>query len=852
MSPHNRNPNEMEIINPRPQAQDGMMPIDNPRPAVQQNNDFYNPFQAFQQAAASRNDVSSSDEQGGEPKDGIKSHLNDLFNLQNQNSNCFSLSEPPKSFKAELHMYQKQALTWMKYREGCLENQRLYDKLNEEIRLLNDLFEEIVLIDGSKIYFNPFNGEITLNFPLTKPTKGGILADEMGLGKTVMTIALIHAHTRGSMLQGMKKDKKKKKKRGSESEEEDEEEEENWSDYDENDVDSIANKKGPKKNKRVKKSKSMGSLKMDVSSKKAGTLIVVPVTVLTQWEIEIYTHSHEGTVKVLQYYGAARASKKEKIEDYDVVMTTYGVLSSDLDRKEKEKGKKNANSKTLFDYEWFRVILDEAHNVKEKSTKTAKAACALDSQYRWCLSGTPIQNKIDDIFSIIKFLRVDTWCEYFLWNTYINKHVSNDESFELLRNILRPILLRRTKKSTYSDGTCILSLPPKEINTHSIKLTNEEKQIYDYLFHRGKNQFDQIVNGGTLQYEYAHVFELLMRLRQVCNHPGLVFSSADLKTADNLESAILKFLDKRSTSSLLNNKSNKALVSAPATGANKALQNKASSSTQASTQSNGVSTFVQETIESLKNNQLAPCCVCLEEIVDPVVTDCCHVFCKGCISHVIEKLKSCPICRKTLTMADIISVVIEDREDYADILNIKSDNFKKSSKLNALFEHIHEIRQKKEKCVVFSQFIGMLNLIQRCLEEEKIPFRRIDGSCSMKQRADYIEQFNEDDEISVFMISLKAGAVGLNLTVANHVILVDPWWNPAIEDQAIERVHRIGQKKKVSVTRLICAETIEARILELHAAKKGLVNMTLQFNPEQQKKQNMENMIHLMKKFDGQ
>lgn len=102
------------------------------------------------------------------------------------------------------------------------------------------------------------------------------------------------------------------------------------------------------------------------------------------------------------------------------------------------------------------------------------------------------------------------------------------------------------------------------------------------------------------------------------------------------------------------------------------------------------------------------------------------------------------------------------------------------------------------------------------------------------------------------MISLKAGAVGLNLTVANHVILVDPWWNPAIEDQAIERVHRIGQKKQVYVTRLISDKTIEARILELHSVKKGLVNMTLQFNPEQQKKQNMENMIHLMKRFDDQ
>lgn len=100
------------------------------------------------------------------------------------------------------------------------------------------------------------------------------------------------------------------------------------------------------------------------------------------------------------------------------------------------------------------------------------------------------------------------------------------------------------------------------------------------------------------------------------------------------------------------------------------------------------------------------------------------------------------------------------------------------------------------------------------------------------------------------MVSLKAGAIGLNLTVANHCVLVDPWWNPAVEDQAIERVHRIGQKNSVTVVRLICEKTIEERILDLHAKKKGLVNMTLHFNPEEQKKQNMENMIYIMRNYD--
>ena len=120
----------------------------------------------------------------------------------------------------------------------------------------------------------------------------------------------------------------------------------------------------------------------------------------------------------------------------------------------------------------------------------------------------------------------------------------------------------------------------------------------------------------------------------------------------------------------------------------------------------------------------------------------------------------------------------------------------------------------------------------------------------MRERSKAIYEFRNDPEICVFLVSLKAGAIGLNLTVAKHVFLVDPWWNPAVEDQAIERVHRIGQKEKVTVVRFICEKTIEERIIELHSQKRGLVDMTLHFNPEEQKKQNLDNMIYMMKKFN--
>mmetsp|Transcript_22507 Transcript_22507/g.19470 ORF Transcript_22507/g.19470 Transcript_22507/m.19470 type:complete len:134 (+) Transcript_22507:735-1136(+) len=132
-----------------------------------------------------------------------------------------------------------------------------------------------------------------------------------------------------------------------------------------------------------------------------------------------------------------------------------------------------------------------------------------------------------------------------------------------------------------------------------------------------------------------------------------------------------------------------------------------------------------------------------------------------------------------------------------------------SSKLLAILDYITQVQERGEKCVVFTQFIKMMNLIEKFIKDEGIGYRRIDGSVSQKERTQYLEDFKSDPSVTMIMISLKAGSTGLNLTVATNVYLVDPWWNPAVEDQAIERVHRIGQKKEVNVVRFVCEKTIE-------------------------------------------
>jgi SNF2 family DNA or RNA helicase len=144
-----------------------------------------------------------------------------------------------------------------------------------------------------------------------------------------------------------------------------------------------------------------------------------------------------------------------------------------------------------------------------------------------------------------------------------------------------------------------------------------------------------------------------------------------------------------------------------------------------------------------------------------------------------------------------------------------------SAKIDVLMEQI-ENKSPHHKILVFSQFVAMLDLIKEQLKERNITFEYLTGQT--KNRADKVNTFQENEEVRVFLISLKAGGTGLNLTEADYVYLVDPWWNPAVENQAIDRSYRIGQKKNVIAVRLICPDTVEEKIMKLQESKTKLVN----------------------------
>ncbi|MCE5319370.1 MAG: DEAD/DEAH box helicase [Parachlamydia sp.] len=167
-----------------------------------------------------------------------------------------------------------------------------------------------------------------------------------------------------------------------------------------------------------------------------------------------------------------------------------------------------------------------------------------------------------------------------------------------------------------------------------------------------------------------------------------------------------------------------------------------------------------------------------------------------------------------------------------------------SSKYDMLMELLQTLIEGKHKTVIFSQYTRMLNIMRQDLERMGIPFEYLDGSS--KNRLSVVKKFNEDEQIPVFLVSLKAGGAGLNLVGADTVVHYDIWWNPAVEDQATDRVHRIGQTQSVSAYKLVTLNTIEEKILQLQNRKKGLVKKVITNDEEAMTKLTWEEVLELL------
>ena len=222
------------------------------------------------------------------------------------------------------------------------------------------------------------------------------------------------------------------------------------------------------------------------------------------------------------------------------------------------------------------------------------------------------------------------------------------------------------------------------------------------------------------------------------------------------------------------------------------------------------------------------CPICLSPPTKTVITSCTHIYCHTCIMKILKSSSSrCPICRRSLSKEDLFLAPEVNHSDEDGSGNTGSDR-PLSSKVQALLKLLKTSQNEdpSSKSVVFSQFKQMLILLEAPLKNAGFNILRLDGSMSMRKRLQVIKQFAHGgpDAPTVLLASLKAAGAGVNLTAASTVYLFDPWWNPGVEEQAMDRVHRIGQKKEVKVIRLIVKGSIEERILSLQEKKQQLIS----------------------------
>ncbi|KAH7335005.1 SNF2 family N-terminal domain-containing protein [Rhizoctonia solani] len=698
---------------------------------------------------------------------------------------------------------------------------------------------------------------------------GGILADDMGLGKTMQTIALI--------------------------------------------VKNPPEKRNPRKS----------------------TLVVAPAALLDQWKEEILSRTDEGLFKVRIHHGKDKLRSAAEVKKYDIVITTFQTLTNefpsdeiDMRKKKAEKKKKKAKQGTLDHFiiddssdegmakkkasghgplaltKWYRVVIDEAQNIRNRSTRSSRVMAMLDSEYRWALTGTPVTNTLADLYGLVRYLHFAPFNDWPEFNERIAKVQKNNPKLagQRAQALLKKCLLRRTKDSKL-DGKPLITLPPKTIDMEILEFSPDERQIYAAVEARQQQKLNKFIRAGTVMKNYHVILVMLLRLRQVCNHPQLIAYAAGEFIADGAHVVSADDDDdnnepKLGTSSLANSKTSAKTVMGEERFnlVTREFHNTAKEMVKA-----------EITGGDMPDDETLECQVCYEPFVGNArVTACGHVFCEGCLVDLFKRplqgeaaanedfgvgrqfagqeVRPCPKCRGELTMSRIFSASIfepnnrekddmkrqvqaelrgtnkyklmhtdaNEDDDFVPIgkgkgklkARIEDDEDDEEVNLNKMGEGEELVPGAKmifmlntlktwhkeapeDKIIAYSQWTSMIDLMQILLRKSGFESLRYDGQMKREEREETLSRFKKQGGPKILLISLKCGGVGLNLTEANRVICLDLAWNAATENQAIDRAHRMGQVKPVTVKRLIIKDTIEERILKLQADKQNLSDAAL-------------------------
>ncbi|TVY64496.1 DNA repair protein RAD5B [Fusarium oxysporum f. sp. cubense] len=544
-----------------------------------------------------------------------------------------------------------------------------------------------------------------------KPGRGGILADVMGLGKTLTMLSAI-----------------------------------------------LCSKQLGQPSVRD----STGNIRTQEHPPSSITLVVLPSRqVLDVWQNEIDRRFQPQNFKTVTFHGDARPKKRELLLGHDLVLTTYHTLEKD------NRGKGILNS-----IKWSRIVLDEAHQIRNSSIKLHKAAAALESDTRWCLTGTPIQNSFDDLRSLLKFLRVEPFCQSNVFEQHIVKPFREDspngnEEPRNLKIMLKFCCLRRTQAK--------LDLPANTIERIDVTPTETEKSMFTSILDQCREDFDKMAGKEGSSKKSNILFSAIMKLRRVCNHGAIPISACSSERTNQLIIPKTKGKVSRSPSA-------------------------------------------------------EPVCEFCDERTGN--------------ADLLGGLDSCPMCgRLQFEMNDEASSLAPSPSPTPPMMDLdtpdpptrqistQSSYYMKqqSSKMSAVINNIKSsCLDASSKSVVFSSWRDTLDILATMLGAEGIAFVQVDGRNPLVGRTELLSKFCQDPVIRVLLISINTGAVGLTLTQANMVHIVEPQWNPAIEEQAIARVVRMGQTSPVTIFKYITAGSIENTVVKLQEKKARIIKLSMQ------------------------
>ncbi|KAI0402242.1 hypothetical protein F4802DRAFT_577066 [Xylaria palmicola] len=530
------------------------------------------------------------------------------------------------------------------------------------------------------------------------------------------------------------------------------------------------------------------------------TLVVTPKSTIYGWQQQLARHIRPADIRSFLYHGPDRQDLANRMHEFDVVLTTYDTLRSDW----KVHG-------PLYHFTWARVILDEAHRIRNPSSDIFHAACQIQADYRWCLTGTPIQNSLEDFGSLLAFIGVPPFVtrDQFKFWISLPVHSNMPRSLTTLRKLVRATCLRRTKAAP---GLSVaLELTRKTERVQVVELSPGEREIYEFFKRRS---FLLIPKDSNIRSGTGSTADSRVRKRN-----GVRTSKTDLQAAP-----------RKSAGNIV------VLISVLRMICN-----------------HGEALLPKIALEAWRNRDIAPvswsmlqstssskrkCCVCDQEIISSegqaeadVIDLSCHehVACEACIACTKD---STPVCPKCLSADEASSSSPSHRNAGL--------AYTPSSKVAALLRNVLSTLQtsntargadKPVKSVIFSQWTGMLDLIGHALNPQLLLLGlssvRIYGQSTLQHRRNALDKFNSDRDCVVMLATIGAVSEGIDLSVASETHIVEPHWNPMAEAQAVDRVHRIGQTRDVNITRYYAKESVEEYVRWVQARKLRLISQSL-------------------------